>query len=194
MPARSRRPFIIPIGNRDQKSVDCGDIAATYMIRVLCLDSPAHPVGDHRPPARGRWHPAVAHGRRQQPLGHTRPIPPEPATAPRIAPAPEPLSACGRSGCSPRRGCSQDGAGTRQQRWLLSPELVSISDAATELDLFELVARQVGLAAYNVGPRSSEWVATLHPPSPSARAPGHLGRHPDRESSELASAPVALSC
>jgi hypothetical protein len=60
------------------------------MIRVLCLDSPAHPVGDHRPtlpgddgilqlPTVGANSPWVTLG-----LYH-----PEPATAPRIAPAPE---------------------------------------------------------------------------------------------------------
>ncbi|HET8789503.1 MAG TPA: hypothetical protein VFO47_12225, partial [Actinomycetes bacterium] len=60
------------------------------------------------------------------------------------------------------------------EAWLLSPELVSISYAATELDLFEPVARQVGPAAYKVGPRNSEWVATLYLAQPVRQGAGGI--------------------
>ena len=56
----------------------------------------------------------------------------------------------------------QDGADAGHQPWLLSPELVSTSYATAEYGISDPVARKVGPAAYDVGARNSEWVATLH--------------------------------
>jgi hypothetical protein len=68
----------------------------------------------------------------------------------------------------------QNSVDAGHQPWLLSPEQVSISYAATELDLFEPVARQVGPTAYTVGPRNSEWVATLYLIQPVRQGPGGI--------------------
>jgi hypothetical protein len=60
----------------------------------------------------------------------------------------------------------QDGADAGHRPWLLSPELVSTAYATAQYGITDPVARKVGPAAYDVGPRNSEWVATLHPAQP----------------------------
>ena len=66
----------------------------------------------------------------------------------------------------------QDGADAGHQPWLLSPELVSTSYATAEYGISDPVTRQVGPAAYEVGARNSEWVATLHLAQPIRQGAG----------------------
>jgi hypothetical protein len=68
----------------------------------------------------------------------------------------------------------QAGADDGHESWALSPELVSTSYAAAELNLFEPVARKVGPAAYEVGARNSEWVAILHLAQPVRHGTGGI--------------------
>ena len=99
---------------------------------------------------------------------------PESAAAPRSVPAPGTIVGLWQVRTLAQARTLQDGADAGHQAWLLSPELVSISYGATELDLFEPVARQVGPAAYKVGPRNSEWVATLYLAQPVRQGPGGI--------------------
>jgi hypothetical protein len=66
----------------------------------------------------------------------------------------------------------QDDADAGHQPWLLSPELVSTAYATAEYGIGDPVARKVGPAAYDVGARNSEWVATLHLAQPVRHGPG----------------------
>ena len=66
----------------------------------------------------------------------------------------------------------QNGADAGHQPWLLSPELVSTSYATAEYGISDPVARKVGPAAYDVGARNSEWVATLHLAQPIRQGAG----------------------
>jgi hypothetical protein len=99
------------------------------------------------------------------PAGQARPPTRPPAsTAPKPAPAPGPETIVG---LWPARTLEQartlqDGADAGHQPWVLSPELVSTSYASAEYGIADPVARKVGPAAYEVGARNSEWVATLH--------------------------------
>ena len=93
-------------------------------------------------------------------------------TAP--APAPEPIVGLWPVRTLAQARSLQNSVDAGHQPWLLSPEQVSISYAATELDLFEPVARQVGPTAYKVGPRNSEWVATLYLAQPVRQGPGGI--------------------
>jgi hypothetical protein len=86
------------------------------------------------------------------------------ATIPKPKPAPGPETIVG---LWPVRTLEQarmlqDGADAGHQPWLLSPELVATSYGAAELDLYQPVARRVGLNAYEVGATGSEWVAKLY--------------------------------
>jgi hypothetical protein len=99
---------------------------------------------------------------------------PESAAAPRSVPAPGTIVGLWPVRTLAQARTLQDGADAGHQAWLLSPELVSISYAATELDLFEPVAHQVGPAAYKVGPRNSEWVATLYLTQPVRQGAGGI--------------------
>jgi hypothetical protein len=66
----------------------------------------------------------------------------------------------------------QDGADAGHQPWLLSPELVSTSYATAQYGISDPVTRKVGPAAYDVGARNSEWVATLHLTQPIRQGAG----------------------
>jgi hypothetical protein len=66
----------------------------------------------------------------------------------------------------------QDGADAGHQPWLLSPALVSTSFAAAKYGLGDPVTRKVGPAAYEVGERNSEWVATLYLAQPVRQGAG----------------------
>jgi hypothetical protein len=99
------------------------------------------------------------------PAAQARPPSRPPAsTTPRPTPAPEPETIVGlwpvRTLEQAKR--IQDGADAGHQPWLLSPELVSTSFATAKYGISDPVARKVGPAAYEVGARNSEWVATLH--------------------------------
>jgi hypothetical protein len=119
------------------------------------------------------------------PARQTRPPRQPPAsTAPKPKPVPGPETIVG---LWPVRTLDQartiqDGADAGHQPWLLSPELVSTSYAAAELDLFDPVARQVRPAAYEVGP--PELRVGGHPAPGPAGPQGRrrrLGDHPDRQ-------------
>jgi hypothetical protein len=88
--------------------------------------------------------------------------PARPAAKPAPAPAPETIVGLWPAKTLEQAQMLQAGADDGHESWVLSPELVSTSYAAAELNLFEPVARKVGRAAYEVGARNSEWVATLH--------------------------------
>jgi hypothetical protein len=66
----------------------------------------------------------------------------------------------------------QDGADAGHQPWLLSPERVAVSYAASELGLYQPVARRVGPSTYQVGATGSEWAATLRLAQPVRQGPG----------------------
>jgi hypothetical protein len=158
---------------------------------------PAHPVGDHHPTLPGTM--ASCGCPRSAPTAPTAPWSRSACTTPnpppRIAPAPKTIVGLWPVRMLAQARMLQDGAGTGQQPWLLSPELVSISYAAIELDLFELVARQVAWPPTTWVPRSSEWVATTWP-RPSARAPGVSGSSPGpgiQRASQRASGLVSLT-
>jgi hypothetical protein len=99
---------------------------------------------------------------------------PSPNPAPKPTPAPDPETIVGlwpvRTLEQARR--IQDGADAGHQPWLLSPELVSTSYATAEYGISDPVARKVGPAAYEVGARNSEWVATLHLAQPVRQGAG----------------------
>jgi hypothetical protein len=99
---------------------------------------------------------------------------PSPSPAPKPTPAPDPETIVG---LWPIRTLEQartlqDGADAGHQPWLLSPELVSTSYATAEYGISDPVARKVGPAAYEVGARNSEWVATLHLAQPVRQGAG----------------------
>ena len=98
--------------------------------------------------------------------------PPSPTPKSKPAPAPETIV-----GLWPVRTLAQareiqSGADAGHQPWLLSPQLVATSFAAAQYGLADPVARQVGPAAYEVGARGSEWVATVHLAQPVRRGAG----------------------
>jgi hypothetical protein len=99
--------------------------------------------------------------------------PPAP-TPPKPEPAPGPETVIG---LWPARTLGyarmlQDGADAGRQPWLLSPELVSTAYATAQYGIADPVARKIGPAAYDVGPRNSEWVATLHLAQPVRQGAG----------------------
>jgi hypothetical protein len=81
---------------------------------------------------------------------------------PKPAPAPETIVGLWPARTLEQARMIQGGADAGHQPWLLSPELVSTSYATAEYGISDPVARKVGPAAYDVGARNSEWVATLH--------------------------------
>jgi hypothetical protein len=109
------------------------------------------------------------------PAGQARPPGRPPAsTPPKPKPAPAPETVVG---LWPARTLGyarmlQDGADAGRQPWLLSPELVATSYASAQYGIADPVARKVGPAAYDVGPRNSEWVATLHMAQPVRQGAG----------------------
>jgi hypothetical protein len=68
----------------------------------------------------------------------------------------------------------QDGADAGHQPWLLSPERVAVSYAASELGLYQPVARRVGPGTYQVGATGSEWAAVLRLAQPVRHGPGGI--------------------
>jgi hypothetical protein len=99
------------------------------------------------------------------PARQTRPPRRPPASTtpkPKPSPAPETIVGLWPARTLEQARMLQDGADAGHQPWLLSPELVSTSYATAEYGISDPVARKVGPAAYDVGARNSEWVATLH--------------------------------
>ena len=56
--------------------------------------------------------------------------------------------------------------------WLLSPEQVALAFARAEMHFLDPVTRRIAPATYDVGPRNSEWAATLHLAQPVRRGGG----------------------
>jgi hypothetical protein len=102
------------------------------------------------------------------------PARPTPKPTPKPAPAPETIVGLWPAKTLEQAQMLQAGADDGHESWALSPELVSTSYAAAELNLFEPVARKVGPAAYEVGARNSEWVATLHLAQPVRQGTGGI--------------------
>jgi hypothetical protein len=91
---------------------------------------------------------------------------------PKPAPAPETIVGLWPARTLEQARMLQVGADAGHQPWLLSPELVSTSYATAEYGISDPVARKVGPAAYDVGARNSEWVATLHLAQPIRQGAG----------------------
>jgi hypothetical protein len=68
----------------------------------------------------------------------------------------------------------QDRADGGHQSWLLSPELVATSYGASELGLYQPVARRVGPNAYDVGATGSEWAVKLYLAQPVRQGAGGI--------------------
>jgi hypothetical protein len=98
--------------------------------------------------------------------------PASPAPKPKPAPDPETVVGLWPVRTLEQARALQDGADAGHQPWLLSPELVSTSYAAAEYGISDPVARKAGPAAYEVGARNSEWVATLHLAQPIRQGAG----------------------
>jgi hypothetical protein len=99
------------------------------------------------------------------PAGQTQPPRRPPASTtpkPKPAPGPETIVGLWPVRTLEQARMIQDGADAGHQPWLLSPELVSTAYATAEYGIADPVARKVGPAAYEVGARNSEWVATLY--------------------------------
>jgi hypothetical protein len=109
-------------------------------------------------PARQAWPPSGP------PASHT--------PKPKPAPAPETIVGLWPARTLEQARMLQDGADAGHQPWLLSPQLVSTSYATAEYGISDPVARKVGPAAYDVGARNSEWVATLHLAQPIRQGAG----------------------
>ena len=99
--------------------------------------------------------------------------PPAPTT-PKPTPGPETIVGLWPVRTLEQARMLQDGADAGHQPWLLSPELVSTSYATAEYGIADPVARKVGPAAYDVGARNSEWVATLHLAQPIRQGAGGI--------------------
>jgi hypothetical protein len=91
---------------------------------------------------------------------------------PKPSPAPETIVGLWPARTLEQARVLQDGADAGHQPWLLSPQLVSTSYATAEYGISDPVARKVGPAAYDVGARNSEWVATLHLAQPIRQGAG----------------------
>jgi hypothetical protein len=91
---------------------------------------------------------------------------------PKPSPAPETIVGLWPARTLEQARMIQDGADAGHQPWLLSPELVSTAYATAEYGIADPVARKVGPAAYDVGARNSEWVATLHLAQPIRQGAG----------------------
>jgi hypothetical protein len=98
--------------------------------------------------------------------------PPSPTPKPKPAPAPETIVGLWPVRTLAQARVIQDGADAGHQPWLLSPELVATSFAAAQYGLADPVSRQVGPAAYEVGARNSEWVATVYLAQPVRKGAG----------------------
>jgi hypothetical protein len=128
-------------------------------------DQPAAPV----PTRLEQAAPTTAPDRQTRPP--TRP-PASTTPKPKPAPAPETIVGLWPARTLEQARMLQDGADAGHQPWLLSPELVSTSYATAEYGISDPVARKVGPAAYDVGARNSEWVATLHLAQPIRQGAG----------------------
>jgi hypothetical protein len=133
------------------------------------LPEPTRPANPTRPdPARaGRSHhrPGRSGTAAQPAAGQHHP-------KPKPAPGPETIVGLWPVRTLEQARTLQDGADAGHQPWLLSPELVSTAYATAEYGISDPVARKVGPAAYGVGARNSEWVATLHLAQPIRHGPG----------------------
>jgi hypothetical protein len=130
-----------------------------------CQSRPDQPT----PPAPTRLEqaapPTTAPDRQTRPPASTTP-------KPKPAPAPETIIGLWPARTLEQARMLQDGADAGHQPWLLSPELVSTSYATAEYGISDPVTRRVGRAAYDVGARNSEWVATLHLAQPIRQGAG----------------------
>jgi hypothetical protein len=68
----------------------------------------------------------------------------------------------------------QDGADTGHRPWLVSPEQVALAFARAEMHFLDPVTRRIAPATYDVGPRNSEWAATLHMAQPVRQGAGGI--------------------
>jgi hypothetical protein len=96
--------------------------------------------------------------------------------APKPKPVPDPETVVGRW---PARTLGyartlQDGADAGRRPWLLSPEQVALAFARAEMDFLDPVTRRIAPATYDVGPRNSEWAATLHMAQPVRHGAGGI--------------------
>jgi hypothetical protein len=111
------------------------------------------------------------------PAGQTRPPSRPPAsTTPKPKPAPGSETVVGRW---PARTLGyartlQDGADAGHRPWLLSPEQVSLTFARAQMHFHDPVTRRIAPATYDVGPRNSEWAATLHLAQPVRQGAGGI--------------------
>jgi hypothetical protein len=111
------------------------------------------------------------------PTGQTRPPSRPPvSTTPKPKPAPGSETVVGRW---PARTLGyartlQDGADAGRRPWLLSPEQVALAFARAEMDFLDPVTRRIAPATYDVGPRNSEWAATLHLAQPVRHGAGGI--------------------
>jgi hypothetical protein len=99
-----------------------------------------------------------------------------PGTAPRPKPDPDAETVVGRW---PVRTLGQARAlqarvDAGHQPWLQSPEQVALAYARAELRFFDPVTRRIAPATYDVGPRNSEWAATLRLAQPVRHGAGGI--------------------
>ena len=113
------------------------------------------------------------------PAGQTRPPSRPPvSTTPKPKPKPAPGSET-VVGRWPARTLGyartlQDGADAGRRPWLLSPEQVALAFARAEMQFLDPVTRRIAPATYDVGPRNSEWAATLHLAQPVRQGAGGI--------------------
>jgi hypothetical protein len=105
-----------------------------------------------------------------------KPAPPAPPATRPPEPAPAPETVVGLWPVTTLRQAReiQDGADAGHQPWLLSPERVAVSYAASELGLYQPVARRVAPNSYQVGATGSEWAAVLRLAQPVRQGPGGI--------------------
>jgi hypothetical protein len=138
------------------------------VLAVAGCQRPADPPGGAAPPQVQRVTATSAPAAKPAP-----PAPRPPATRP-PGPAPAPDTVIGLWPVTTLQQAReiQDGADAGHQPWLLSPERVAVSYAASELGLYQPVARRVGPSTYQVGATGSEWAATLRLAQPVRQGPG----------------------
>jgi hypothetical protein len=138
------------------------------VLAVAGCQRPADPPGPAAPPQVQRVTATSAPAAKPAP-----PAPRPPATRlPGPAPAPDTVIGLWPVTTLQQAREIQDGAAAGHQPWLLSPERVAVSYAASELGLYQPVARRVGPSTYQVGATGSEWAATLRLAQPVRQGPG----------------------
>jgi hypothetical protein len=136
-----------------------------------CQSRPDQPTTPAPTPIERAAPPTTAPARQARP-----PSRPPVSTTPKPKPAPESEAVVGLWPVrTPEQARElQDRADAGHQPWLLSPELVSTSYAASELGLYQPVARRVGPNAYEVGATGSEWATKLYLAQPVRQGAGGI--------------------